>query len=257
MECNYCGRRCWRSGRQKNGAQRYYCSGCKKYQQTTYRYRACLASTSDQIKAMICESMGARGIARVLGISRQTALNRIMLLGKGIKEPEHTFDKVSLEADELWTYVGRKDNEYWVVYAIDRNTRSVVDFVVGKRTKVTLKKLIDRLLALNPKVIRTDKLTLYKQLIPEKLHRCGANCINRIERKNLTIRTHLKRLSRRTICFSRSLQMLESCLRIYFWGNYPIQTLVKPADRTEPALRIEKSNSQRPLQITRGSSWKA
>jgi IS1 family transposase len=141
-----------------------------------------------------------------------------MVLGEGIKRPEHALDQDSLEVDELWTYVGRKGEEYWVAYAIDRSTRLVMDFVVGKRTKATLKQLMDRVLLLKPKVIRTDKLTLYERLIPKDLHCRGANCINRIERKNLTIRTHLKRLSRRTICFSRSLQMLESCLRIYFWG---------------------------------------
>ncbi|MBS1665188.1 MAG: hypothetical protein JST68_29350 [Bacteroidetes bacterium] len=42
--------------------------------------------------------------------------------------------------------------------------------------------------------------------------------INRSERKNLTLRTHLKRLSCRTFCFSKSLSMLESCLKLYFWG---------------------------------------
>ena len=120
--------------------------------------------------------------------------------------------------DELWTYINRKENEYWVAYTIDRRTRSVVDFIVGKRTKATLKELIDRLFYMNPEIIRTDKLTLYEHLIPRELHRRGATVINRIERKNLSIRRHLKRLSQRTICFSRSLNMLESCLRIYFWG---------------------------------------
>jgi insertion element IS1 protein InsB len=40
---------------------------------------------------------------------------------------------------------------------------------------------------------------------------------NHIERFNLTLRTHLKRLNRRTICFSRSLVLLNAILKIYFW----------------------------------------
>ena len=218
MECLYCGRRCRRAGRQKKGAQRFYCATCEKYQQSSYRYKACSASTSRQIKALVRESVGVRGIARILGIARQTVLKRTVLIAKTISRPVDKLDQPSFEVDELWTYLNRKDNEYWVAYAIDRRTRSVVDFVVGTRTKATLKELIDRLLRLNPKVIRTDKLTLYEYLIPKRLHRRGATVINRIERKNLSIRTHLKRLSRRTICFSRSIKMLESCLRIYFWG---------------------------------------
>jgi insertion element IS1 protein InsB len=134
-----------------------------------------------------------------------------------ISKPAFLADQPTFEVDELWTYIGRKDNEYWLAYALDRTTRQVIDFVVGKRTKATLKVLIDNLVKLTPKRIRTDRLTHYQRLIPKPLHRFGAYGINHIERKNLSIRTHLKRLSRRTICFSRSVVLLESCLKIYFW----------------------------------------
>ncbi|WP_188938378.1 IS1 family transposase [Puia dinghuensis] len=218
MDCVNCQGKCWRSGRQKNGSQRYYCPACRKFQQARYQYKAYSASTDSQIRSLVCESVCIRGIARVLGIARGTVLDRIRGLAAIITSPACQSDQISLEVDELWTYINRKDNEYWVAYAINRGNSVVVDFVVGKRTKATLKQLIDRLLSLKPKTIRTDKLTLYERLIPKRLHRAGSTCINRIERKNLTIRTHLKRLSPRTICFSRSLLMLESCLRIYFWG---------------------------------------
>jgi insertion element IS1 protein InsB len=218
MDCKYCQQKCWRSGRQKNGVPRYFCRICRKYQQSQYRYKACVASVDGQIRLLIRESVGIRGITRILCISKGTVLARIKKVAARIKQPIDSPSNASFEVDELWTYLNRKQNEYWVAYAIDRRTRSVVDFVVGKRTKDTLKELVDRLLRLNPKVIRTDKLTLYEHLIPKQLHWRGAAVINRIERKNLSIRTHLKRLSRRTICFSRSLKMLESCLRIYFWG---------------------------------------
>ncbi|MFY1046718.1 IS1 family transposase [Chryseobacterium sp. GP-SGM7] len=35
---------------------------------------------------------------------------------------------------------------------------------------------------------------------------------------NLNIRTHLKRLNRRTICFSKSNLILIAILKIYFWS---------------------------------------
>ena len=218
MECNYCGRRCWRSGRQKNGAQRFYCASCKRYQQRSYQYKACVASTVDRVKVLVRESVGVRGIAGILGIAWQMVLKKIQLTAKTITRPVERLDQASLEVDELWTFVNQKENAYWVAYAIDRRTRLVVDFVVGKRTKATLRQLIDSVLTSKPKVIYTDKLTLYERFLPKQLHRRGSTVINRIERKNLSIRTHLKRLSRRTICFSRSLKMLESCLRIYFWS---------------------------------------
>ncbi|WP_394801047.1 IS1 family transposase [Niabella ginsengisoli] len=41
---------------------------------------------------------------------------------------------------------------------------------------------------------------------------------NHIERYNLSLRTHLKRLARRSICFTKSLKILQAILKIYFWG---------------------------------------
>jgi insertion element IS1 protein InsB len=126
-------------------------------------------------------------------------------------------DQPWFEVDELWTYIGQKENEHWVAYALNQS-KDVVDFVVGKRTLATLRQLTDRLLGSGVKKIRTDRLTHYQRLIPKERHHRSAYGINHIERKNLTLRTHLKRLSRRTICFNRKLEMLENCLKIYFWG---------------------------------------
>ncbi len=38
-----------------------------------------------------------------------------------------------------------------------------------------------------------------------------------MERFNLNLRIHLKRLNRRTICFSKNLIVLTAVLKIYFW----------------------------------------
>jgi insertion element IS1 protein InsB len=95
----------------------------------------------------------------------------------------------------------------------------VVDFAVGSRTKATLQKVISTLLLSNAETIYTDKLNLYSFLIPPYLHINKKYSTNCIERKNLSIRTHLKRLTRRTICYSKSIAMLSACLKIYFWSG--------------------------------------
>jgi IS1 family transposase len=93
---------------------------------------------------------------------------RIRSLAGRLSQPVLLEDRPAFEVDELWAYIGQKNNEYWVAYALDRQTREVVDFVIGKRTKGTLKLLIDRLLLLRPRVIRTDKLTIYQRIVPKK-----------------------------------------------------------------------------------------
>jgi insertion element IS1 protein InsB len=218
MDCKYCFRNCQCAGKQKNGTQRYFCKTCKKYQQNTYLYQAYYGTVNKTIKLLVCESVGIRGIGRVLKIAAGTVLNRIKAIAAGISKPPTSLHQSAFEVDELWTYIGRKDNEYWLAYALNKTTRKVIDFVIGKRTKGTLKILIDSLLTAKPKKISTDKLTIYRRLIPKNMHRCSPFGTNHIERKNLSIRTHIKRLSRRTICFSRNILLLESCIKIYFWG---------------------------------------
>jgi insertion element IS1 protein InsB len=77
--------------------------------------------------------------------------------------------------------------------------------------------LINTVLVSGVKIIKTDRLNIYQSLIPKEKHISNAYNINYIERNNLNVRTHLKRLSRRTICFSKSCTMLTACLKIYFW----------------------------------------
>ena len=49
------------------------------------------------------------------------------------------------------------------------------------------------------KKIFTDRLKNYRYLIDEKLHSVKRFITNHIERKNLTLRTNLERLNRRTL----------------------------------------------------------
>ena len=99
-----------------------------------------------------------------------------------------------------------------------KKTKQVVDFRIGKRNKGNLKNVIDTLLLSNAKRIYTDRLSTYIGLIPKEIHKAVAHNTNYIERNNLNVRTHLKRFTRRTICFSRNIVMLIAIVKIYFWG---------------------------------------
>jgi IS1 family transposase len=169
------------------------------------------------VAGMVKEGCGIRSMARLLKISTNTIIKRIKQIAKGVSKPLIVMKQEAIEVDEIKTFVGRKQNEYWVAYALNRKTHNVLDFVTGKRTKGTLKVLTDTLLLAQVKRIYTDNLKIYRQLIPKSIHKRGSSQINHIERNNLNLRTHLKRLSRRTICYSRSAVMLNACLRIYFW----------------------------------------
>ena len=44
-----------------------------------------------------------------------------------------------LEVDELWTFVGKKSNKQWPIYAYHRATGEIVAYVWGKRDLKTVK----------------------------------------------------------------------------------------------------------------------
>ena len=122
------------------------------------------------------------------------------------------------EVDELRTFVGNKKNECWVMYAINKTTKQVIDFVVGRRTKQHISKIIDTLNKLHPKRIFSDQLNIYSSLIDKNIHSTRVYGINHIERMNLNLRKDLKCLNRKTICYSKSEEMLIAKLKLYFWG---------------------------------------
>jgi insertion element IS1 protein InsB len=219
MDCKYCKEPCVKAGFQKNGIQKFYCKTCKKYQQAVYTSEAYHPQSNHRIVVLLREGIGLRGMARVLRISLKTIISRIKQIAKKLKKPIQYLKSRVYEIDELWTYIGKKANEAWVMYVLDRASKQVIDFRVGARTKINLQGLTGHALSNEPRIICTDGLITYKNLVPEKLHKIGGMSTRHIERNNLTLRTHLKRLSRKTICFSKSLEMLEACLRIYFW-NY-------------------------------------
>lgn len=213
--CQYCQSKTIKFGKFK-GRQRYRCKSCLKTQLIVYKNQAYKSFLNSEIVAHVKEGCGVRSIARLLHISPNTVLKRIKTVAAAINRPAINNEQI-YEVDELRTYIGSKNCECWIIYALDKQNGQVVDFKVGSRNKKNLKKVIDTLLLAKCRKIFTDGLNLYHRLIPTKLHITKRYGTNRIERKNLSLRTHLKRLSRKTICYSKSLSMLEACLKIYLW----------------------------------------
>jgi insertion element IS1 protein InsB len=217
ISCRYCKSETIKFGK-TCGNQRYRCKHCHKIQLAVYKKNAYEISVNTNIAAHVKEGCGIRSIARLLHISANTVLKRIKIIADAIKKPAIVMGR-AYEVDELRTYIGNKDKECWVIYALDKESGKVVDLKIGNRNKKNLKKVIDTLLLSECKKIYTDKLDLYHWLVPSVIHRTRRYGTNKIERQNLCLRTSLKRLNRKTICFSKSIIMLEACLKIYFWNN--------------------------------------
>nr|WP_294862262.1 IS1 family transposase [uncultured Fluviicola sp.] len=215
MKCRYCSEVCIKKGKVGNH-QRYKCTICNRYQQESYTYNSHLVKDFE-IANLVKEGVGIRSTGRLLQISNSTVIRRILRIAKKLKRKNTLLFGQIYQVDELFTYIGNKNNRVCIAYSLNPVTGEVIDLVVGKRNKTNLMKVISTLILSHAKQIVTDKLNIYKKLIPKEIHSTKNRGINHIERQNLNLRTHLKRLNRRTICYSKSEAMLFAVVKIYFW----------------------------------------
>jgi len=61
----------------------------------------------------------------------------------------------------------------------------------------------------------TDGWGAYERNLPTALHTVGKRNTQKIERKHLTLRTRIKRLARKTICFSKSILMHDVVIGLF------------------------------------------
>jgi len=206
-----------KNGFTKNRKQQYYCKSCNTRSIDFYSNMAFCKNINSSIIQLTKEGVGIRSTARILNISTSTVLKRIILIAKSIKIPPISSGKI-YEVDEMRSFISNKSRPIWIAYALQRKTKKVVSFAIGKRTLRTLGTVINRLLLSKAKRIYTDGLKHYKSLIEKNIHCVKRFGTNQIERNNLTLRNSLKRLNRKTICYSKSYSVLLCVLKIYFWG---------------------------------------
>ncbi len=127
----------------------------------------------------------------------------------------------SSEWDEFWSYVGSKKNQRWTWYVIEKDTGIIIAWQNGRRQDVVLQQLLDSIKHVPIRICNTDNWAAYSKLFPEEyFHIIGKDSTWKIERKNLNFRTHIKRLNRKTICFSKSEEIHDNVIGMYIEAFY-------------------------------------
>ena len=111
------------------------------------------------------------------------------------------------ELDEMWSYVARKLNPRWLWHAIDHHTGKVLAYVFGRRNDDVFLKRQKLLEPFGITTFYTDGWGAYERHIDPEQHHVGKENTQKIESKHINLRTRIKRLVRRTICFSKTEQM--------------------------------------------------
>jgi insertion element IS1 protein InsB len=119
------------------------------------------------------------------------------------------------EVDEMWSYVGRKKDQRWLWHTIDHRSGKILAYVFGRRQDEVFLKLKALLEPFSITTYYTDYWGAYTRHIDPEEHQPGKRNTQKIERKHLTLRMRIKRLTRKTICFSKSIQMHDIVIGLF------------------------------------------
>jgi insertion element IS1 protein InsB len=229
-------------GKTRTGTQRYLCqnTACAKGSfLLDYRNRGCVPDVKHQIIDMSLNASGVRDTARVLQISTDTVLrelkkqeaalesvNTALLRTLNPDEMAVTIERAGeAEMDEMWSFVGKKGHPRWLWHAIDHHTGAVLAYVFGRRKDEVFLQLKALLEPFGLTRLYTDHWGTYTRHLDADVHSPGKRNTQKIERTHLTLRTRIKRLVRKTICFSKTTQMHDIVIGL-FVNRYAFGLLV-------------------------------
>ncbi|HBL0924203.1 TPA: IS1 family transposase [Escherichia coli] len=205
----------YRHGQNPKGRDRFRCRDCHHVFQLTYTYQARKPGMKELITEMAFNGAGVRDTARTLKIGINTVIRTFKKLApKRITSSPVAHADVALicELDEQWSYVGSKARQHWLWYAYNTKTGGVPAYTFGPRTDQTCRELLALLTPFNIGMLTSDDWGSYGREVPKNKHLTGKIFTQRIDRNNLTLRTRIKRLGRKTICFSRSVEIHEKVI---------------------------------------------
>ena len=131
--------------------------------------------------------------------------------------------EIPIEMDEMWSFYHDKGHQVWLRWAVEHETNTPLAFVFGAREHKYLDELLKLLEPFHIGEIYADGYGAYVSRIDEEKLTVGKKNTQKIERNHLTLRTRIKRLCRKTICFSKKLEIHKAVvgtfINIFFFGR--------------------------------------
>ena len=153
MTCHNCEVECKKFGKNRNGSQRYRCSKCRKTFSESRPLDTMYLPLDRATKALqlLLEGCSIRSVERITEIHRDTLMRLLVLAGERcerlLESKIQNVPVTDVEADELWSYVYKKEGHKWMreanrtdigdaycFVAIERHTKLVLTWHLGRRT---------------------------------------------------------------------------------------------------------------------------
>lgn len=193
MTCHNCHSNCERYGRDRYGHQRYRCRKCSKTFQEPHEKPLDGMYTpldkAEMILRMLVEGVSIRSIERLTDTHRDTILRLLVVAGEKCAALRGrllvNIPVKDVECDEIWGFVYKKEGHKWpgekdnpnigdayCFVAIERNTKLVLNFALGRRSQATTDVFVEDLRLATAKdryQITTDGFVPYQSAIDTTL----------------------------------------------------------------------------------------
>ena len=196
-----------RNGKSTAGHQRYLCSHCRKTWQLQFTYTASQPGTHQKIIDMAMNGVGLNTILRHLKNSGRS------------RQPRAYSRAVTSSSARKWTNSGATSGlnraSAGCFTRMTGSGRRLLRTYSVERTMATLGRLMSLLSPFDVVIWMTDGWPLYESRLKGKLHVISKRYTQRIERHNLNLRQHLARLGRKSLSFSKSVELHDKVIGHY------------------------------------------
>jgi insertion element IS1 protein InsB len=233
--CPECGSQQFKkNGHIHNGKQNHQCKACGRQFVLHAETRVIVEEQRTLVERLLREKISLRGICRTVGVSIRWLMDFMVTCFEALPDHLHVqpvasprdviIGRLEVEADEMCSFVKQKANKQWVWLAMDKQTRHIIAFHVGDRSRDSAKQLWASLpeVYCTQATFYTDQYEVYKGVIPAAQHKAitkKARKTNYIERFNNTLRQRVSRLVRDTLAFSKKLANHIGAIK-YFICHY-------------------------------------
>jgi transposase-like protein/IS1 family transposase len=192
IKCPSCNIDANKFGRHRNKLQRFRCPECGKTFTEAHAKIEKMNMTiedAERVLTLLLEGMSVRSTERITGIHRDTILK---LLGKAGERCEKVMGKLivnvpvkDVQIDEIWGYIKKKEGhkteaeandetigDAWCFVGIERHSKLVLNFALGRRNKATCDLFIEGLRAATAPQkfqLTSDGLEVYKHSVSDTL----------------------------------------------------------------------------------------
>ena len=150
---NCCSHTVRKNGSIHTGKQKYQCVSCNKQFVENPQNKIIPEDTKERIRRSLLERVSLEGICRIFDISMPWLLGFMEKTFQSLPEnlqasiiaENDEFEVLVLEVDELWSFVGNKKNDQWLWIVMHAETRQILAFHVGNRTKASGEALMAKL----------------------------------------------------------------------------------------------------------------